>query len=62
MDIKIKKKKLNREETDILATLMLKEAFDKEVVYVHVKIGKHLVMLTVDEFKNIYIPKIENKK
>ena len=51
------KKKLNKEETDILATLMLKEAFDNEVVYVHVKIGKHIVMLTKEEFMRIYIPK-----
>lgn len=44
-------------KVNILAAVMLKEAFDKEVVCVHVKIGKYKVMLTPAEFINIYIPK-----
>lgn len=54
-------KKDKQEKINILAAVMLKEAFDKEVVYVHVKIGKYIVMLTPDEFTDIYIPKIEKK-
>lgn len=51
-----------KEKVNILVAVMLKEAFDKEVVYVHVKIGKYTVLLTPGEFMDIYIPKIENKK
>jgi hypothetical protein len=51
-----KKNKPAKEETDILETLMLKEAFDNDVIYIHVKIGKHIVMLSKKEFLDIYVP------
>ena len=50
-----------QKKTNILAAVMLKEVFDKEVVCVHVKIGKYTVMLTTDQFANIYLPKIDKK-
>ena len=48
---------MKQEKVNILTAVMLKEAFDKEVVYVHVKIDKYTVMLTPAEFTDIYIPK-----
>lgn len=54
-------KNKQKEKINILTAVMLKEAFDKEVAYVHVKIGKYTVMLTPKEFIDIYIPKIEKK-
>jgi hypothetical protein len=53
---KIPQKIPPKEETDIMATLMLKEAFDNEVVYVLVRIGKRIVMLNKEEFMSIYVP------
>ena len=53
--------KANQKKTNILTAVMLKEAFDKEVVCVHVKIGKYTVMLTPAQFIDIYIPKDNNE-
>jgi hypothetical protein len=51
-----KKKLIKKEEVDIIETLMLKEAFDNDVISVHVKIGNRIVMLSKDEFIKIYVP------